>query len=157
MVHLRPSWSPYAQSRLDSRHHGSLQLRYDNGCRQVDRTIQHTLLETAKVRRGRKSESIEVWLHFHRRYHISILLVLIVPLGPLRDLSYRGSYWQTTAKIPVTCCTPKNENLHGSVPTFRCLQFPLDQAMDLLPAASSHVLTVYFFISSRIIKTTSTS
>ena len=103
MVHLRPSWSPYAQSRLDSRHHGSLQLRYDNGCRQVDRTIQHTLLETAKVSRGRKVVGpMEVRGHCHRRYHIPILLVLTALLGPLRELSYQGSYLRSGVQTHVT-------------------------------------------------------
>ena len=61
----------------------SLQVRCNHGFRQIYLEIRSTFTEMAKVSRGRKSGSMEVRSHCHRRYHISILLVLIVLLGPL--------------------------------------------------------------------------
>ena len=63
--------------------YGSLQVRCNHVFRQIYLAIHNNFTGMAKVSRGRKSGPMEVRSHCHRMYHISILLVLIVLLGPL--------------------------------------------------------------------------
>ena len=72
-------------------------------------------------------------------------------------MSYYDSYWRIREKASVMYNASKIDKLHGSVSTFCCLQVPLDQARDLLPAASSDIMTACFFTSCHIVKMMSTS